>query len=105
MNNSILLVKILKKPQQVFFSNDIMSAEVLVRFRCPINYPIYNIGLAVFWGSSATVLLEYYKKNDYIILEGTIGFKKLFLDTNGKNNAKDLEISVLNFHPFLISGY
>lgn len=100
MNNCILLVKIVKEPQQVYFDKDTIAIEALISFRCSTNYDAYTFAIATFLGSSGTILLKYYKKNDYIIVEGNLRFKRMFLDGN---KGKDLEISVLNFHPFLIS--
>jgi hypothetical protein len=49
------------------------------------------------WGNLARDVLEYYKVNDYIIIEGYLSISK-------KKKSKKVEITVLKAYPFLLTS-
>jgi hypothetical protein len=90
------IVKILENPIETVSKKNIYITRFRVQFPQVRNKIIINL---VFWGKLSQDMANYYKINDYIIIEGylSVGKKK-----NSKN-LKTLEISVLKVYPFLLS--
>ena len=102
MNYSSFIVKIIGKPEQSFFDNNISVTEVRVRF-----YPLRETGsdnlLQISaWGNLAYDLIQYYKENDLIIIEGYISLRKPILSELNSPKDKRAEISVFKIYPFLL---
>jgi hypothetical protein len=58
---------------------------------------IKQIAKLKFWGNLGRDVLDYYKVNDYIIIEGYLSIAK-------KKKSKKIEITVLKVYPFLLTS-
>lgn len=95
------VVKILETPKQ----NQVGKNSFFINFRAQIpqvrQTQIINI---VCWSNLAYDILDYYKVNDYILIEG---YLSLYQKSKPKMNTKILEkvqITVLKVYPFLLSS-
>ena len=100
MNSIGAIVKILETPKQKFIN----SNTLVIQFRAqlPQIREIRIVRLMV-WGNLAHAVLNYYKINDYILIEG---YTSLRNDRNPNLNDKPLKkitITVLKVYPFLLS--
>ena len=100
MNSIGAIVKILETPKQKFIN----SNTLVIQFRAqlPQIREIRIVRLMV-WGNLAHAVLNYYKINDYILIEG---YTSLRNDRNPNLNNKPLKkitITVLKVYPFLLS--
>ena len=102
MNYVSLIVKIMKTPEQVFFHDTISVTEMICQF-VQIRDSNYNGSILVStWGNLAGDLSKYYKKNDFIIIEGYLSLiepksPKILLE-NSLN--KTIKVSVFKIYPF-----
>jgi len=101
MNYSNFLVKILKKPKQIFFKENILVTKLLVQFPSTSNRKtnFTDVFSIYIWGSLSTEAMKYYNINDYIMIEGFISLRK-----EKTNNYKHIHISVLKTYPIKIKG-
>jgi single-stranded DNA-binding protein len=95
------IVKILETPKQKILNTNITVTQFRVQFPQVRNTSIIHL---TFWGNLARDVANYYKVNDYILIEGYISLrdkKKL-----GKiiSKSKKIEITVLKVYPFVL-GY
>jgi single-stranded DNA-binding protein len=94
------LVKVLETPKQKFIN----SNTLIVKFRVqlPQMRKIRVVEL-VCWGNLAKSVLNYYKVNDHILIEGYISFRNN--DNLNKINkaSKKVTITVLKVYPFLLN--
>ena len=102
MNYIGALVKILETPKQKFIN----SNTLLIKFRVqlPQIRKVRTVEL-VCWGNLAQSILNYYKVNDYILIEGYISFReKNNLNISKENKPlKKVTITVLKVYPFLLN--
>ena len=87
------IVKILETPNQKFFNNNISVTKFRVQLPQVRNTKVVNL---VFWGNLARDVANYYKINDYILIEG-------YLSLTQQQTSKKVEITVLKVYPFLLS--
>ena len=87
------IVKILETPTQKFFNNNISVTKVRVQLPQVRKTKIVNL---IFWGKLARDVANYYKTNDYILIEG-------YLSLAYQQTSKKIEITVLKVYPFLLS--
>ena len=98
MNYSTFIVKIIKKPVQSFFKNNISLTELVGQFpQVRTKNSINTIRLTV-WGNLSYDVMKYYQLNDYVVVEGYLSSR-----TNSRNN-KQSEISVFKIYPFLLNS-
>ena len=98
MNYSTFIVKIIKKPVQSFFKNNISLTEFVGQFpQVRTKNSINTIRLTV-WGNLSYDVMKYYQLNDYVVVEGYLSSR-----TNSRNN-KQIEISVFKIYPFLLNS-
>ena len=90
------VVKILENPIQKVFNKNISTTQFRVQLPQVRNNRIVSI---VFWGKLSQDIIDYYKINDYIIIEGYLSIrdKKMF------KNSRKLEITALKVYPFILS--
>jgi single-stranded DNA-binding protein len=94
------LVKILENPKQQLLNNNILVTTFRVQFPQVRNTCIVHLQ---FWGNLARDVADYYKINDYILIEGYITLQnkqKIPLNTQ---MSKKVEIVVLKIYPFLLN--
>ena len=67
------IVKILESPNQIFFNKNIPVLKFRAQLPQNRNNRIVNL---IIWGNLALDVSEYYKINDYIMIEGYLSFSK-----------------------------
>jgi single-stranded DNA-binding protein len=100
MNHIGAIVKILETPKQKFIN----SNTLVIKFRVQLpQVRKIRIVELVLWGNLANSVLNYYKVNDYILIEGYISFREN--ESLNKNNKplKKVTITVLKVYPFLLN--
>jgi len=104
MNYISLIVKLIGKPEQSFFDDNISVTEVMAKFsQVQKNRNDIVIKLCI-WGNLAYDMVQYYQINDYILVEGYIALNPTDLENNKLLNEKQLELSVFKIYPFLLSN-
>ena len=103
MNYTHFIVKIISKPEQSSFKNGIPLTEFIGKFyqfrKIASKNRLCKISI---WGKSSLNFNKYYKKNDYIIIEGYLSFRKSeFEDLELKT---DIEITVYKFYPLSLKS-
>lgn len=88
------IVKILEIPRQTLVQKNIVTTKFRVQLP-QIRNQSTTIAKLTFWGNLARDVLEYYKVNDYIIIEGYLSIAK-------RKKSKKVEITVLKAYPFLL---
>jgi single-stranded DNA-binding protein len=94
------MVKILETPKQKIFNSDIPVTQFRVQF--PQFRSSYVVHLT-FWGNLARDVVNYYKINDYILIEGYISLRNKPISNGMVPKSKKVEITVLKIYPFLLS--
>ena len=87
------IVRILETPKQMFLKNNISVTEFRVQLP---QLKDTNIIKLIFWGNLSHDVANYYRINDYILVEG-------YISLNNKQNSKKVKITVLKVYPFLLS--
>jgi len=103
MNYVNFIVKIIEKPEQSFFKDDICITEVLVKVsqNKKTQYEIpFRLSI---WGNLGYDVMQYYQINDYIIIEGYLSLRENIFD-NSTLKKKQLEVSVFKIYPFLLKN-
>jgi len=94
------IVKILESPNQTIFND----TTTITKFRAQLpqfkNNTIVNL---TFWGNLANDVANYYKINDYIIIEGYLSVQNKPIKNSISKNSKKVEITVCKVYPFLLS--
>ena len=104
MNYVSLIVKLIGKPEQSFFDDNISVTEVMAKFsQLQKNREDIVVKLCI-WGNLAYDIVQYYQMNDYIIVEGYTSLGEIFSDSEPNLKDKQLEISVFKIYPFLLSN-
>ena len=95
------IVKILETPKEKQINNN----SLVVTFRVQIHQVRQSrIIKLVFWGNLARDIINYYKINDYILIEGYLSLGSSFDSDKMTKSLKSTEITVLKVYPFLL-GY
>ncbi len=95
------IVKILETPKQKIIDNN----SLVVTFRVQISQVRQTrIIKLVFWGNLARDVINYYKINDYILIEGYLALKNSANSETNKKPTKNIEITVLKVYPFLLGS-
>jgi single-stranded DNA-binding protein len=94
------IVKILEIPKQKIFHTNIPVTKFRVQFPQFRNTVVVHL---TFWGNLARDIAEYYKTNDYILIEGYISVRNKHRYRKMNSKAKKVEITVLKVYPFLLS--
>ena len=81
--------------------NNIIITKVRVQLPQLRNTQVVKL---TFWGNLARDINDFYKTNDYVIIEGYISCKnELQLNLNSQV-SKQIEITVLKVYPFLLNS-
>ena len=100
MNYIGAIVKILETPKQTFIN----SNTLVISFRAQLpQVRKIRIVKLVLWGNLARAFLNYYKKNDYILIEGYTSIRENMTSTGNQKPLKKVTITVLKVYPFLLS--
>jgi len=103
MNNTNYIgsiVKILENPSSITFYKNIPITKFRAQLPQVRNSTIVNL---TFWGNLANDVVNYYKINDYILIEGYLSVQNKQFKESTINNLKKVEITVLKVYPFLLS--
>jgi hypothetical protein len=94
------IVKILETPRSKNLNENITVTQFRVQFSQIRHISIVNL---IFWGNLAHDAINFYKINDYILIEGYISTrnKNIFEKVSSKN--KKVQITVLKVYPILLS--
>ena len=106
MNYSTFIIKILGKPEQSFFDDNIAVTEIIGKFGQFQNNNKNSdtiIHLSI-WGNLAYDAIKYYKENDYVIVEGYISLRKPIFEELYNTNKKQVELSVFKIYPFSLNN-
>ena len=95
------IVKILETPNQKIFNPDVPVTQFRVQFPQARNTSIVYLK---FLGNLALDVVNYYKINDYILIEGYISLREKYNSTKVISKSKKVEITVLKVYPFVL-GY
>jgi hypothetical protein len=94
------VIKILEPPKQKFLKNN----HILVTFRAQLPQIRKNRIVRIFvWGRLAKDVLNYYKVNDYILIEGYVSLKAKSSKFSTRIISRKVEISVFKVYPFILS--
>lgn len=94
------IVKILETPKQKFSS----KKTPFVQFRVQLpQIRSSKIVLLTFWGNLANDVINYYKINDYVIIEGYLSIRSKSKSNSISQTQKKVGITVLKIYPFLLS--
>ena len=104
MNYATFIVKIIEKPEQSFFNDNTSVTEVLVKFSQIKKNTSKTVFKLSFWGNLAYDVSQYYRVNDYIIIEGYISLRESLDDQSTSSVDKQVEISVFKIYPFIINS-
>nr|YP_010283073.1 hypothetical protein MKU15_pgp118 [Nitzschia traheaformis]ULD15837.1 hypothetical protein [Nitzschia traheaformis] len=96
------IVKILESPKQKIINNKIINVKLRVLISQIRRNKFPKTVSLIFWGNLANDVDNYYKVNDYILIEGYVS-----IEINKKRdsmffNSKKVKITVLKVYPFLL---
>jgi single-stranded DNA-binding protein len=94
------IVKILEIPKQKSLNNNILVTQFRVQLPQVRNSTIVHL---TFWGNLARDVANYYKVNDYILIEGYLGLCDKQNSHAIVQPQKKVSITVLKVYPFFLS--
>lgn len=95
------IVKILEIPKQKIYKTNMPISVTKFRVQFP-QFRNTSIVHLTFWGRLANDVAQYYKINDYIIIEGYISIRKNRIPGRSLVSKK-VEITVLKIYPLLLN--
>ncbi len=95
------MVKILERPKQTLINKTIPVTEFRVQLPQFKNNYIVDL---VFWGNLGKDIINYYKPNDYIIIEGYLSLHNKESSNLIFSKSKRVKITVFKIYPFLLSS-
>lgn len=98
------IVRILETPRLHFINNTISRTEFRVQLPQVRKKQSITIIKLVFWGDFAYDVANYYRINDYILIEGYLAFKKEKLSELDSGTLKNLEITVFKVYPLFLNS-
>jgi single-stranded DNA-binding protein len=94
------IVKILEIPNKKLFNNTIPITKFRAQLPQVRNNTIVTLSV---WGNLANDVANYYKINDYIIIEGYLSIRTKPVNNSIVQSSKKVEITVFKVYPFLLS--
>ena len=104
MNYIGSIVRIMETPKLDHINKNISRTEFRVQLPKIRNKKSVTIVNLVFWGDFASDVANYYRINDYILIEGYLAFKKKRGSKLVKETLKYLEITVFKIYPLFLEG-
>jgi single-stranded DNA-binding protein len=98
------IVRILETPKLDLINNTINRTECHVQLPQIRKKQVGTIIKLVFWGDFAYDVANYYRINDYILVEGYLAFKKEELNNLSSRTLKNLEITVFKVYPLFLNN-
>ena len=99
MNYCNFIVKIVEKPVQQYFKDNISLVEIGVQISQLRSAKTLQTLQIILWGDLGYDSLKYYQINDYIIIEGYISLWKDFLQSDKFRSKSQVLISVRKIYP------
>jgi len=100
MNHIGTIVKILEIPKRQFIN----SNTLVIKFRAKLSQVRKDrVVKLVIWGNLATAFLNYYKVNDYILIEGSTSIRENINSNKNKKPLKKVTITVTKVYPLLLN--
>jgi cobalamin biosynthesis Co2+ chelatase CbiK len=100
MNYIGSIVKVLETPKQRLINSN--TLVVTFRAQLPQMRKIRIVEL-VCWGNLAKSVINYYKVNDYLLIEGYVSLQNDPTSKNSTKTLKKVKITVLKVYPFLLN--
>lgn len=99
MNSSIFIIKLAEDPNQEYYKTQIKFLEIQANFTYLLKEKIFieNINLLI-WGDQGTDVIKYYRKDDYVVVQGVLSISAELDKTNLKSKEKKIEITVLDMY-------
>ena len=94
------IAKILETPKNKTFNSNLQITQFRVQFPQVRNTSVVYL---TFWGNLARDVVNYYKTNDYILIEGYISLRDRYNSNKIISKSKKVEITVLKIYPFVLS--
>ena len=104
MNYVGAIVQILDTPKLKFINKTISRTEFHVQLPQIRNKKSIIIIKLIFWGDFAYDVANYYRINDYILIEGYLALKKKELNNLSNKTLKHLEITVFKVYPLFLNS-
>lgn len=100
-NYIVGIVKILEIPKEKIIDENNSSVKIRVQLSQIRNPKIVTL---IFWDNLAYDILNYYKINDYLIIEGFLSLRTKQTSELTNRNLKKVEITVIRIYPFILSS-
>ena len=94
------IVKILETPKYKTFNSNTQFTKFRVQFPQVRQTSLVHL---TFWGNLAIDTANYYKVNDYVLIEGYISVRDRKQLNNVISKSKKVEITVLKIYPLLLN--
>jgi hypothetical protein len=94
------IVRILETPKLQSLNNNISRIELRAELPQMRNKKSITIIKLVFWGDFTFDVANYYRINDYILIEGYLAYKK---EKQSNRTLKNLEIAVFRVYPLFLN--
>jgi single-stranded DNA-binding protein len=104
MNYIGSIVRILEIPKLSLVDKTINRTEFRVQLPKIRNKQSLIIIKLIFWGDFAYDVANYYRVNDYILIEGYLAFKKDKSNNSSNRSLKHLEITVFKVYPLFLNS-
>lgn len=101
MNYVNFIVKILEKPKQTVFNNEICVTRFIAESSKIENQKMETMFNIAVWGKYSDDISKYFFVDDYIIIEGYISLSNIPLSDKNSFVNKQIEISAFKVYPFL----
>jgi single-stranded DNA-binding protein len=99
MNNGIFILKIAEDPNQEYYKTQIKLLEIQADFNYLVKNNIFTEKFnLLIWGDQIDNVLKYYRKSDYIVVEGIVNLSSELDKTTLKMKEKKIEITVLDIY-------
>ena len=95
------IVKVLEIPTQTFLKDQITITRVRAQFPQFRNNQFITLQV---WGNLALTIKDYYKPNDYILIEGYISIRNKTNVNVTQRNLQSVNITVLKIYPFILKS-
>ena len=98
MNYTSFLIKIIDKPNQKSFKDNISVIEMTAKFYQQQQQNSHNICKLSIWNSFSSTIMQHYQLDDFLIVEGFISRRKS--DFGNRILFQGIEITVVKLYPF-----
>ena len=95
-------IKILEQPRKKISKMSVLTTEVRAQVSHVRNKPSQTFASLIFWGNLGEAVLNYYRPNDYLIVEGYISIKNKKNLNIHPQLVKQVEITVFKVYPFFL---